>query len=266
MGTLKSVTSATGARYIYTYGLHEYWAQGTNGSFYKTTGGGLRIQEIQYRTSDDKMVKRRLYFYGSDNNDRFDRVAPPGPMMYLTQKYVYGVNSDRTQNVDQYLLLSSPVNETSVYNGSLVAYKNVMEVEYDSNYIARGKTEYYFKRFTHVGGKIVGPNYGTGYIPYYDESFAHSLLERKMIYAFNDTPNAIGFKLIREERTSYKKFEDTQKRNFQKVDLGRIRVGNFKPAPLYQSTAFCVPVRRYDPYATGPNKFYWDEGTPGSCE
>lgn len=195
-GTLESITLPTGGKISYQYEPHKYRQKYVNwqGEYTLTKdGGGIRIKTITYTDSFSTEIRKRefRYGYGIEENDAFvesgwGNVVYPGNVLSY-DKIFARANSSRT--LKDLLLLSHPVNDMNLYNGSCAAYTTISEYNTIAG-ISEGKTVYFFsptpQNFWSVTGydtplSIAVPNmhYNSGVITPLQLDYPNKVIEYK---------------------------------------------------------------------------------------
>jgi len=179
-GTLQTVTTPSGALYQYEYEPHTYlykdcsmsgYDPSNPGTMFLKPGGGIRIRSITairghqnsyYGSNSSEISSKKIFAYGdsgsgyqlndgheSDNNGT---VSVPWTVLCNTSVYTDGnydpsvYPQDYYKAVDNLILLSHPINDLNICNGSFVMYKSVTETDLqDANNETQtlGKTLYY---------------------------------------------------------------------------------------------------------------------------
>jgi hypothetical protein len=136
-GTLEALYTPNGGVVNYTYEPHRYQQTFQNGTVSSKImdGGGIRIKTISIQDSDGSVITRKDYKYGWGDPERnlksevesgYGYLIVPGNVLSVNNNYIGSVGQIEysTQNL---MLLSHPVNNLDMYNGSYVAYGAVTE-------------------------------------------------------------------------------------------------------------------------------------------
>ncbi len=186
-GTLNSITTPTGALYEYEYEPHKLTSPTYDGNLpgsvpfsaaTSQTGGGIRVKSITkkmgheslyYGMSTTESAAKKTYQYGSaveadpiqtvkEKDGKGEAFIPQNILsnesVYYDSRAVYpNPDSYKYKRIDNFILVSHPINNLVINNGSYVMYKSVTEFVYqlplysgtDSTYINKthGKTVFY---------------------------------------------------------------------------------------------------------------------------
>ncbi|WP_276090971.1 hypothetical protein [Pedobacter sp. JY14-1] len=155
-GTLQSVSTPTGEKFLYEYEPHKYRIDGATSNYTPYTkiyqGGGIRIKTI---TQADGIMfsgathSKRGFTYGvgavnstSSTESGYGIVQIPGLITSVTCNYVFNTNTTYIENLQ---IFSHPLNDLVLHNGSYAYYPSVVESIYDGPVISH-QTAYYFNQ------------------------------------------------------------------------------------------------------------------------
>ncbi|MES2807004.1 MAG: hypothetical protein V4619_00155 [Bacteroidota bacterium] len=147
-GTLNKIVTPLGATYDYEYEPHVFEAPIFNDETARV-GGGIRIKSITksighstlyYGQSTIESIVKKTYQYGNANEadpiqttkERNGRGTIIMPANIVSNESVYydqrdGAHNQRYKRIDNFILLSHPINNLIINNGSFVMYKCVTE-------------------------------------------------------------------------------------------------------------------------------------------
>ncbi|WP_285060266.1 hypothetical protein [Pedobacter ginsengisoli] len=170
LGTLSRISTPSGETAEFEYELHRYRIMGTRASdhvnYFKTyRGGGIRIKSILRRDGEafqGQMFSKKVFTYGSatvsnphtNTESGWGIVNIPGVILSSNTRYIMD-NHPETYKEDLQML-SHPLNDLVIHNGSYAYYPSVSESTYDGPFL-KNQTVYYF-----MFGTAAGPwNYPT---------------------------------------------------------------------------------------------------------